>query len=113
MYYVLHSIGETCVDRFLTAATALSFNAVADEQERAGLLPPHRTRRISLTKTQLRTELGAELLSLCESVTADGKLTPEEAQALRQWLDDSAVAHLSSGGDGGLTCSSSCVGLWC
>lgn len=57
-------------------------------------LPPHRTQRISLTKSQLRTELGAELLSLCESVTADGKLLPEELTALRQWLDDSADADL-------------------
>lgn len=57
-------------------------------------LPPHRTRRISLTKTQLRTELGAELLSLCESNTTDGKLEPLEAEALREWLDESADAEL-------------------
>lgn len=57
-------------------------------------LPAHRTRRISLTKAQLRTELGAELLSLCESVTADGKLAPEEAQGLREWLDDADAAEL-------------------
>lgn len=57
-------------------------------------LPPHRTRRISLTKTQLRAELGAELLSLCESITTDGKLEPLEADALREWLDESATAEL-------------------
>lgn len=57
-------------------------------------LPPHRTRRISLTKAQLRTELGAELLSLCESITADGKLAPEEAQGLREWLDEADDAEL-------------------
>ncbi|MEX2149010.1 MAG: HIRAN domain-containing protein [Steroidobacteraceae bacterium] len=57
-------------------------------------LPSHRTRRISLTKSQLRTELGAELLSLCESVTADGKLAPEEAQGLREWLDEADAAEL-------------------
>lgn len=57
-------------------------------------LPAHRTRRISLTKSQLRTELGAELLSLCESVTADGKLAPDEAQDLREWLDDAVDAEL-------------------
>lgn len=57
-------------------------------------LPPHRTRRISLTKTQLRTELGAELLSLCESITADGRLAPQEAQGLREWLDEAAEAEL-------------------
>src|SRR5690606_24068516 len=57
-------------------------------------LPRHRTRRISLTKTQLRTELGAELLSLCESITTDGKLAPAEAEALREWLDESEDAGL-------------------
>jgi hypothetical protein len=57
-------------------------------------LPPHRTHRISLTKSQLRTEFGAELLSLCESVTADGKLAPEEAQGLRDWLDETDAAEL-------------------
>lgn len=57
-------------------------------------LPPHRTRRISLTNSQLRTELGAELLSLCESITADGQLAPEEAQGLREWLDDATEAEL-------------------
>jgi len=67
---------------------------VADEKERASPLPAHRTHRISLTKTQLRTELGAELLCLCESVTADGKVTPEETEALRNWLDDSAALDL-------------------
>jgi hypothetical protein len=57
-------------------------------------LPPHRTRRISLTKSQLRTELGAELLSLCESVTVDGKLAPEEAQGLREWLAEAGATDL-------------------
>jgi hypothetical protein len=57
-------------------------------------LPPHRTRRISLTKAQLRSELGAELLSLCQSVTADGKVAPEEAEGLREWLGEAAAADL-------------------
>lgn len=57
-------------------------------------LPPHRTRRISLTKSQLQTELGAELLSLCQSATADGKVAPEEAQGLREWIDEAAAAEL-------------------
>ena len=57
-------------------------------------LPLHRTRRISLTKAQLRTELGAELLSLCQSATADGAIAPEETQGLREWLDEAAAAEL-------------------
>ncbi len=60
----------------------------------AQALPAHRTRRISLTKTQLRTEFGAELLSLCESVTADGKLAPEEVEGLREWLDEANAMDL-------------------
>lgn len=57
-------------------------------------IPSHRTRRISLTKAELRTELGAGLLPLCESVTADGKLAPEEAEGLREWLDEADAAEL-------------------
>jgi HIRAN domain len=60
----------------------------------ADAVPPHLTRRISLTKLQLRTELGAELLSLCESITAYGNLEPEERDALHQWLDDSNAVDL-------------------
>jgi len=57
-------------------------------------MPVNRTSRVSLTKSQLRTDLGAQLLSLCESVTADGKLAPEEAQGLREWLDEANAADL-------------------
>lgn len=59
-----------------------------------GSLPPHRTQRVSLTKTQLRSELGAELLSLCQSTTADGILAPEEVEGLRAWLADADAADL-------------------
>ena len=57
-------------------------------------LPPHRTRRVTLTKAQLRTELGAELLSLCQSITADGRLAPEEIAGLRDWLADTEESDL-------------------
>ena len=57
-------------------------------------LPTYLTRGIALSKAQLRTSLGAELLSLCRSVTADGRLEPEELTALRQWLDHAAAADM-------------------
>lgn len=63
-------------------------------------LPTYLNRGISLTHAELCTELGRELLSLCRSVTADGRLSPEELAALRQWLGDAenaampAVKHL-------------------
>ena len=57
-------------------------------------LPSYLTRGIALSKTQLRTSLGAELLSLCRSVTADGRLEPEELTALRQWLDHAEAADM-------------------
>lgn len=43
--------------------------------------------RVSLTKTQLQAAVGAELLALCQSVTADGVLTNEEVGELRAWLE--------------------------
>jgi hypothetical protein len=50
--------------------------------------------RVSLTKAQLRTELGAELLSLCQSTTADGRLATEEIEGLREWLTEAGAADL-------------------
>lgn len=57
-------------------------------------LPTYLSRQFSLSQTQLATTLGAELLSLCQSVTADGRLAPEELEGLRQWLSDAAAADI-------------------
>lgn len=57
-------------------------------------------KRKSLTKSQLETELGAELLSLCQTVSSDGQLTIEEVADLQEWLSSHssdelpAIAHL-------------------
>jgi len=59
-------------------------------------LPTYLTRQFALTRPQLATELGAELLSLCQSVTADGRLAPEEIAGLRQWLGDAEAAELQA-----------------
>ncbi len=59
-------------------------------------LPTYLTRRFALTKPQLATELGAELLSLCQTVTADGRLAPEEIAGLRHWLGDAEAAELQA-----------------
>jgi hypothetical protein len=59
-------------------------------------LPTYLTRQFALTRPQLATDLGAELLSLCQSVTADGRLAPEEIAGLRQWLDDAAAAEMQA-----------------
>ena len=57
-------------------------------------LPTYLTRGIALTRSQLQTSLGTELLSLCRSVMADGRLEPEELTSLRRWLDDAAAADM-------------------
>jgi hypothetical protein len=51
-------------------------------------LPTYLNRDFALSPAQLATEFGAELLSLCQAATADGRLEPEEIAGLRQWLDD-------------------------
>lgn len=50
--------------------------------------------RISLTKTQRASQIGAELLSLCQTVTADGSLNDEEVTSLREWLTAHAASDL-------------------
>lgn len=59
-------------------------------------------KRISLTKAQLQTETGLELLSICQSATADGRLEDPEIHALQAWIaansnsDLPSIRHLSS-----------------
>src|SRR5688572_8082739 len=53
-----------------------------------------RKRRVSITKLQRHTAAGAELISLCQSITDDGHLVDEEVTALRQWVDDNASTDL-------------------
>jgi hypothetical protein len=48
--------------------------------------PAQRRRTVPLTKTQLQTEAGAELLALCERITADGRVTDDEVKELEAWL---------------------------
>lgn len=48
--------------------------------------------RTSLTKAQLNSSVGLELLSICQSVTSDGKLADEEIKALHNWIN-SNTAH--------------------
>ncbi len=57
-------------------------------------LPLHVTRRVSLTKSQLRSEHGAELLSICQSATVDGVVTDSEIEELRVWLESSNESDL-------------------
>jgi len=59
-------------------------------------LPTYLTRQFALTKPQLATELGAELLSLCQTATADGRLAPEEIAGLWQWLGDADAAEMQA-----------------
>jgi hypothetical protein len=49
-----------------------------------------RRKRHAGTGEQLRAELSAELLSLCESFGVGGSLAPQDVDALRAWLRDAA-----------------------
>jgi hypothetical protein len=43
-------------------------------------------RRISITKLQRRTAAAVELIALCPTITADGRLADDEIVAFKQWL---------------------------
>ncbi len=49
-------------------------------------MPPKKP-RVALTKAQIQAGVGAELLTLCQTVTADGVLTDPEVTELRAWLE--------------------------
>lgn len=55
-------------------------------------MPPRR----SLTKTQLQTPVGLELLTLLLSITEDGKIGESELADLRAWLAQNANSGLPS-----------------
>lgn len=57
-------------------------------------LPTYLDRGLSLSHAELCTRLGSELLSLCQSVTADGRLTPDELDGLRRWLSEAESAEM-------------------
>lgn len=50
--------------------------------------------RVSLSKSQLIEGAGAELFSLCQGMTADGKISKAEIVALGDWLTDNQDAPL-------------------
>ena len=48
----------------------------------------------SLSRAEQSSALGAALVSLCQSATADGRFSPDELAALRQWLADADSARM-------------------
>ncbi len=52
--------------------------------------------RVSLTKSQVQSALGVELLSLCQTITQDGRLDESELRLLQDWLDARQAESLPS-----------------
>lgn len=52
------------------------------------------SRRVSLTKSERSSGIGAELLALCQTVTDDGYLSKDEISELRRWLKDNRDTDL-------------------
>jgi hypothetical protein len=53
---------------------------------------------VSITKLQRTTAAAADLIAICQSVTADGRLAEDEVLALRQWLEDHQETDLPAHG---------------
>jgi len=51
-------------------------------------------RRISITKLQRRTAAAVELIALCQTITADGRLADDEIVAFKQWLTENEHVDL-------------------
>jgi len=51
----------------------------------------------SISPAELDTAPGTTLLRLCQSATADGRLSPEELEGLRQWLAADETAAMPAG----------------
>ncbi len=53
-------------------------------------------KRLSLTKNQLLTDIGAELVSICNQITEDGVINEDELSELKSWLDENSNSELPS-----------------
>src|SRR6185436_9915711 len=53
-------------------------------------------KRLSLTRSQTAAGAGAELLSLCQTVTQDGSISQQEATELAAWLAANKSSDLPS-----------------
>ena len=53
-----------------------------------------RIRRMSISKADLQSGAAAELVSLIEDITADGKVTEEEVRTLHEWLADRDLSEM-------------------
>ena len=51
-------------------------------------LPPHRNGVSFSPRLSFVPNSAPSLLSLCQTITADGRLAPEEIEGLRDWLAD-------------------------
>lgn len=50
--------------------------------------------RISLSAKHAQTEVGLQLISICQSVTGDGRLADEEITDLRHWINENQGSNL-------------------
>ncbi len=55
-----------------------------------------RRKRLSLTRADIETTAGLELLQVLQSIADDGQLTEEEVKGLRSWLATNAATNLPS-----------------
>jgi len=53
-----------------------------------------KTRRTSITKAQLTSDIAVELIALCQTVTEDGSLSQAEVRDLEKWLAEHRVSDL-------------------
>lgn len=51
-------------------------------------------KRVSLSKKHLETSSGLELLSICQSITANGQIADEEIHALEHWMSQNQNSAL-------------------
>lgn len=63
--------------------------------------PKKRPRTVALTKKQLTSAIGIELLAICQEITSDGRISLDEANELKSWLaaqaehDLPGISHLA------------------
>ena len=54
----------------------------------------NRNKRIAISKADRETAIGLELLSLCQTITEDGRILDDEVNSLKMWLEENKHVDL-------------------
>jgi hypothetical protein len=88
------NVGNRCPRCQLEVTPDLPEEALDDATNDARRPSGHRNKRIAISKADRETAIGLELLSLCQTITEDGRILDDEVNGLQAWLEENKHVDL-------------------